>query len=77
MTSKISLKLNVVIKNKKPRHRLMENTKQEIGCVPYSSGVRDLDGRRFYCGRCNDPSSDTIKTVAPLRSNCFAHLFRS
>jgi len=77
MTTRVSQKLNVVIKNKKPRHRLMENTKQEIGYVPYSSGVIDLDGRRFSCGRCNDPSSDTIKSFASFRSICFVHLFSS
>jgi len=60
--------------NRSPRHRLMETTKQEIGCGPYSSGVISLEGREFSCGRSNNPSSYTKKTVASLRSTCFVHL---
>jgi len=72
MTTKDSHKLNVVV-HKKPRHRLMESTKQEIGSEPYSSGVIGLERRGVPSGRSNVPSSNK-KIDASLRSTCFLHL---
>ena len=59
--------------NRKASHRLMESTKQEIGCGPYSSGVISLEGREFSCGRSNDPSS-YIKKICRLFKK---YLFRT
>ena len=60
MTTKVSSQIECSRANRKPRHRLMESTKKEIGCGPDSSGVVGLDGGS--CGRSNDPSRDKKKS---------------
>jgi len=43
MITKVSSQTACSRANRKPRHRLMESTKKEIGCGPDSSGVAGLD----------------------------------
>jgi histidinol phosphatase-like enzyme len=44
MITNVSSQTACIRANRKPRHKLMESTKKEIGCEPDSSGVVGLEG---------------------------------
>jgi len=70
MTTKVSLQIECSRANRKPRHRLMNSTKKEIGCGPDSSGVVGLVGLSGVLW-----TRDKKKAVVYLTSTCFVHLF--
>ena len=70
MTTNVSSQTECSRANRKPRHRLMNSTKKEIGCGPDSSGVVGLVGLSGVLW-----TRDKKKADVNLRSTCIVHLF--